>query len=204
MRLAGIAGFALATIWLLDWCQTEVGDSARMTALVVILTVYAVLLAVPFVPGVEIGLTLLMVRGAEMAPFVWLATFLGLSLAFLVGSRTPAAWIEATVRDLGLRRLADQVRRNSGRSSDALLQDLCDRLPGWLAPIVCDYRYVTFAVLLNVPGNAIVGGGGGLALMAGLSRLFKGPAMMLTIALAVTPVPLAVWFFGPNLLPWTQ
>ena len=54
------------------------------------------------------------------------------------------------------------------------------------------HRYVALAVCLNVPGNAVVGGGGGLALLCGLSRQFEGRWFALTIALAVSPLPLLI------------
>jgi hypothetical protein len=51
-------------------------------------------------------------------------------------------------------------------------------------------------VLINVPGNAVIGGGGGLAFAAGMSGVFSVPAFLLTVAIAVLPVPLAIFAFG--------
>lgn len=36
-------------------------------------------------------------------------------------------------------------------------------------------RYVALAVLLNIPGNVVIGGGGGIAFAAGMTRLFSFP-----------------------------
>jgi len=47
---------------------------------------------------------------------------------------------------------------------------------------------------LNIPGNSLVGGGGGIAFIAGLSGLFSYPAYLATILIAVAPVP-AFFFF---------
>ncbi|WP_170941102.1 hypothetical protein [Antarctobacter heliothermus] len=47
----------------------------------------------------------------------------------------------------------------------------------------------------------MIGGGGGILFLTGLSRLFKPAAVALTVALAVMPVPLAVWVFGIDILP---
>jgi hypothetical protein len=55
------------------------------------------------------------------------------------------------------------------------------------------------AVLVNMPGNAFIGGGGGIFFTAGLSRLFLPTQTVLTIVFAVAPVPLAVWAFGIDL-----
>lgn len=38
--------------------------------------------------------------------------------------------------------------------------------------------------------NILIGGGGGIALMAGMSRLFPLPVYLLTVICAVAPVPL--------------
>jgi hypothetical protein len=57
-------------------------------------------------------------------------------------------------------------------------------------------RYLLVALLVNLPGNALLGCGGGIALSPGLSRVFQPAAMVATLAVAVSPVPLAVWTFG--------
>jgi hypothetical protein len=51
---------------------------------------------------------------------------------------------------------------------------------------------LTLAVLLNLPGNIIIGGGGGIALIAGMTRLYSPPTYLTTIAIAVAPVPVIV------------
>ncbi|KKL56965.1 hypothetical protein LCGC14_2240120, partial [marine sediment metagenome] len=43
---------------------------------------------------------------------------------------------------------------------------------------------------------ALIGGGGGICLMAGLSRMFAALPVLVTLAVAVAPVPLVVWFYG--------
>jgi hypothetical protein len=63
------------------------------------------------------------------------------------------------------------------------------------------YRYVNLAVLINIPGNSVIGGGGGIAFVSGLSGTFRTSLAILTIALATAPVPLAIWLFGLK-LPW--
>ena len=53
---------------------------------------------------------------------------------------------------------------------------------------------IRLAVLFNVPGNTIIGGGGGIGLIAGMSRLFPFPKFVLLVCLAITPVPLLFLF----------
>jgi hypothetical protein len=62
------------------------------------------------------------------------------------------------------------------------------------------FRYVALALLINLPGSSLIGGGGGILLLAGLSGLFLPKATFLTLALAVAPVPLLVWLIGPGIL----
>jgi hypothetical protein len=49
-------------------------------------------------------------------------------------------------------------------------------------------RYFIIAILINLPGNTIIGGGGGIALLCGM----KG--FILTIAIASSPIPLLLLF----------
>ena len=51
---------------------------------------------------------------------------------------------------------------------------------------------LVLAVLFNLPGNALIGGGGGIAMMAGMSRLYSFPAYLLLIAVAILPGPILV------------
>jgi hypothetical protein len=81
------------------------------------------------------------------------------------------------------------------------LQVLIEKAPIRFLPFLLRHRYLSLAVALNLPGNFIVGGGGGIALFAGISRLFSVPAFILTVALAVSPVPLAVFLLGRHVLP---
>jgi hypothetical protein len=55
------------------------------------------------------------------------------------------------------------------------------------------------AVAVNTPGNSIIGGGGGIMIIAGLSGIFTPLSTFLTVILAVSPVPLAVIFLGLQL-----
>ncbi|NNU78948.1 hypothetical protein HMH01_00725 [Halovulum dunhuangense] len=157
---------------------------------------YAVLLALPFVPGVEIGLGLLTMFGAMAAPFVYLATVAGLSLSFLCGRLIPAQVLARLARRLGLARLETHLLRLDPLDSAARLELLLRSAPqGWGAMLL-RRRYLALALALNMPGNAILGGGGGIALAAGMSRLFNIPGFLAAVAVAVSPVPILIWALG--------
>jgi hypothetical protein len=58
------------------------------------------------------------------------------------------------------------------------------------------HRYLAVAIALNMPGNLMIGDGGGIALAAGFSRLFSLSWFALTVAVAVAPVPIVVLLAG--------
>ena len=163
-------------------------------------SVYALLLAVPFVPGAEIGIALMATLGPKIAPLVYLCTLAGLSLAFVVGRLIPLDWLIDWFARLQWIRLERQLReiRSVGRKRS--LEMLIESAPRGAGPSLLRYRYLALAVALNLPGNYIIGGGGGIALFAGVSRLFSVPGFLLTIVVAVLPVPLAVMVLGSAFL----
>jgi len=65
-------------------------------------------------------------------------------------------------------------------------------MAGRLVALLFDHRHLTLAVCLNIPGNSALGGGGGLALLCGLSRQFGWRSFLLTVAIATSPVPILV------------
>lgn len=204
LRLSVIVCAALLLYWALDWASKSALSSGReglmLGVIFGLLLAYAVLIAVPFMPGIEIGISLLFLKGAEIAPFVYLATVLGLAAAFAAGRFTPYDWLHSILADLRLKRACALVERLAPMSRQDRLAHLTARVPRWAKPWLLSGRYVMLAVLLNVPGNAVIGGGGGIAFVAGFSRLFRPALAILIIALAVLPVPLTVWISGTEAL----
>ncbi len=210
-RLIWRIGIILAVVLVaklgLDWLMAKIAllesDAAARAMIGLIVTIligYAIILAIPFVPGVEIGIAILMIEGAQAAPFVYLATVFGLSLGFCIGQYVPLERIIRFCRDLYLHRVATLLERIETTPRENRLEAMQDRLPRWIAPALCDYRYVTLGLAINLPGNIALGGGGGIMLAAGISRLFKTRYALLTIGLATLPVPLAVWLLGADIL----
>jgi hypothetical protein len=162
------------------------------TTLAAAILAYVVLMMLPFCPGIEIGLALLVVGGPGMAPLVYLATVAALMLAFLIGRFVPPRIVIEALGLLGLSRARELLLRIEPLGPE---QRLCfllgqerPRLLRWLL----EHRYVAVAIALNAPGNIVIGDGGGIALAAGFSRLFSVRGFALTVMLAVSPVPIAV------------
>lgn len=174
-------------------------DRLRLGMLVVFLLAYALLIALPFVPGVEIGLSLMMMEGPWIAPLIYVSTVAGLSLAYAAGEWIPYARLRRVFADLRLSRACRLLEAVGPLSRDERLAALHARAPVWLRPLATRFRYGLIAILVNLPGNAVLGGGGGILFTVGLSRLFRPVQTVVTILLAVAPVPLAVWLFDIDL-----
>ncbi len=203
-KLAVIAAAAYGIHLIMDWATTLAAGNENLMigVLTALLLAYALLIAVPFMPGIEIGISLLLLKGAAIAPLVYGATVLGLLLAFAAGRSLPHTWLHGVLADLRLKRACLLVDRLAPMSHEERLAHLSARAPRWLQPLIGPWRYPLLAVLINIPGNAVIGGGGGIAFTAGFSRLFRPGWTALTVALAVLPVPLTVWLTGSTrLLP---
>ncbi len=157
---------------------------------------YMGLLAVPFVPGAEIGLAMLAAFGPAIAPLVYVCTVASMTLAFTVGRFLPIERLGQVLAMLRMRRAAAAVARAAHLSDEERLDVLLDVQSARTLRLATRYRYVALALAVNTPGNSVIGGGGGIMLMAGLSGLFSPLATFATVALAVSPVPLAMVFLG--------
>jgi hypothetical protein len=205
-RLAAIVLLAWTIHFLIDWVtsQTELmksGSELRLGIFLVLLLSYALLIAVPYVPGVELGISLLVLEGGRIAPLVYLSTVLGLAAAYAVGAWMPYSSLHRLLADLHLHRacrLLERIQPLDGQARLALLRDL---MPARLARLIVEHRYIALALLINLPGSSLIGGGGGILLVAGLSRLFTSGGVILTILIAVAPVPVLVWAFDMRLAP---
>lgn len=206
-RLALIAVVAVLANYLLGLSMDMARSLPEATSspmqgvvLIAALILYALLIATPFVPGIEIGVALLLLRGASIAPSVYAATVLGLTFAFLLGRYMNEDALTRLLLDLRLRRAGAYVQRVTQLGASSREAELEAMLPRWLALPFLRFRYLTLALLLNVPGNVALGGGGGLMIMAGLSRIYHPIQTLIAIAIAVLPVPLMIWWFGTGML----
>ncbi len=164
------------------------------SALVTLL--YALLLAIPFVPGAEIGISLLMKFGSDVAVVVYGATLAGLTLAYGFGLAFGDRLACDFLWKIGLRRACRFVDDMKVLSPAERLERLENSLPTWLGRYAIRSRYLLLAILINLPGNSLIGGGGGILLVAGLTRVFRPLPTLATLALATLPVPALVYVFG--------
>lgn len=167
---------------------------AAMTLLVALL--FLILSATPFVPGAEIGFGLMMVFGAQIAVLVYLCMVTALWLAFAAGHLLPKSTLTRIFISLKMKRAAVMVRQAEAMSGPERRAFLTQNVPGRFLPFLLKHRYLAIAVLFNIPGNAVLGGGGGIALFAGMSRLYSPLGFCVASALAVAPIPVLFLLFG--------
>lgn len=203
---AAIAGYAAilslgywGSGWLTQTLELEPGNRqliANHGAVWLSLAAYALLLAVPFVPGIEISLGLLSAFGSTVALQVYFATVAAFIVSYWIGRIVPAAVLSSFFRWIGFtsaEALVERLRPLSRKERLALLVEIAPRR---FIPSLVRYRYLALIVALNLPGNAILGGGGGIALLAGLSGLFSFPLYLIAASLSALPIPAAALFLG--------
>lgn len=154
---------------------------------------YVLLMAIPFMPAVEIGLSMLILFGTRIAFLVYVTTVVALLLSYFVGRLLPTEFIAKAFDLFGLARASELVQRIASLPTEERIALLARESPARLAPALLRHRFLALALLLNLPGNVLIGGGGGIALAAGMSWLFPFPAYLLTIVCAVAPVSLIVY-----------
>jgi hypothetical protein len=169
------------------WPQHE---HLLITALWFSIAVYVLWMALPFVPGIELGLALMVMLGAKGVVLVYLCTLVSLSLSFAIGRLIP---LENFARFLGwlhLHKARDLVLKLQPLNPEEKLDFLLETAPSRVVPYLLKHRYFLIAIILNLPGNALIGGGGGIGLVAGMSRLYPFPKYLLLVGFAITPLPL--------------
>lgn len=175
-----LVALAVAGAWVAGQHRVQLDpEHARLldSMVALALVVYVLAMALPFVPGIEIGLALMMLLGEEGIVLVYVATQLALALSFALGRWVPARQVAAAFRWLGMDRAACLLQ--SGASFPSTDRGgLLGRRAG-----------LALAVALNLPGNAVIGGAGGIGMLAGMSRAIPAWRYVLLVAAATTPVP---------------
>ena len=191
--------------WVIEGLDFEITPVNELTVHRIIITsmiTYTILMAIPFVPGAEIGLGVMMILGPKIVPLVYLCTLVSLFLSFMVGRLIPNKSLINFLHDLHLRKASFLLTELEGLDSQQRFDLLIERSPKKFVPFLLKYRYLALLVVINTPGNIVLGGGGGIAMSAGMSRLFAPSLFLFTIAIAVAPIPLFLIIFGANLADW--
>jgi hypothetical protein len=161
-----------------------------VTVLWVAIVVYVLWMALPFVPGIELGLALMIMLGTRGIVLVYFCTLMSLSLSFTIGRLIPLNSFARFLGWLHLYKARDLVLQLEPLNSEEKLDFLLRSAPSKIIPFLVKHRYLMIAVALNLPGNVLIGGGGGIGLISGMSRLYPFPKYILLVSLAITPLPL--------------
>ena len=164
-------------------------ENLMVTAFWLSVVVYVIWMAMPFVPGIELGLALMVMLGARGVILVYLCTLLSLSLSFAVGRLIPLKVFSRFLGWLHLQKAKNLVLELEPLNSEGKLDFLLRTAPSKIITFLLKHRYLMIAVALNLPGNVIIGGGGGIGLIAGMSNLCPFPKYLLFVSLAITPLP---------------
>jgi hypothetical protein len=186
----------------LDFEITPVNEPTVHRIIITSMIMYTILMALPFVPGAEIGLGVMMILGPKIVPLVYLCTLVSLFLSFMLGRLIPDQSLINFLHGLHLRKASFLLTELEGLDSQQRFDLLIERSPKKFVPFLLKYRYLALLAVINAPGNIVIGGGGGIAMSAGMSRLFVPSLFLLTIAIAVSPIPLFLIIFGANFADW--
>lgn len=164
-----------------------------------LIVIYALMVAIPFVPGVTLGVAIMVLFGAKVAFWVWGASVVGMLLAFTVGRSVPPARIAPLLRRL---RMEDRIPFLDPDTPMTDRQRLAGLLGSrlWVRRLI-RWRYLAVSLVAVAPGNVLLGGAGGIALLAGLSKSFRLVPFVLAAALPMLPFYYAVWSSGLDILP---
>jgi len=157
---------------------------------------YILLMALPFMPGIEIGLTLMLFLGSKGVILVYCCTLIALSISFLIGQRIPLQKIAKFLRWLHLKKARDLILEMEPLTPSERVAILHKKAPARIVPHLLNHRYLTIALLLNLPCNAVIGGGGGIGMIVGMSGLITYKRYLLTIAASISTVPIVICLKG--------
>lgn len=134
--------------------------------------IYLLGMCLPFVPGIELGLMLMMLFGLPGIVVVYSATQIALNLAYHLGGRFGQGLEQRIQNGIHSPKTPRIIRflMQSMRRSPALV----------------------FLLLLNLPGNAMIGGAGGISALYGILRVLPPGRFFIVALLATLPVPLTL------------
>lgn len=157
---------------------------------------YILLMAIPFMPAIEVGLGLMLLMGSTGAVLAYLCTLIALSISFFLGRVVPPCVACRFFRWLHLIKACELIGELEPLSHQERLELLHAKAPSKLTPFLLRHRYLAIAIVLNVPGNSLIGGGGGIGLISGMSMIVKFRTYIVVLALAIAPLPLSFFLYG--------
>ena len=157
---------------------------------------YIFLMAIPFMPAIEVGFGLMLLMGGTGAILAYVCTLIALSISFVIGRIVPPRLVCRFFRWLHLFKACELIGELEPLSHQERLELLNAKAPLKLTPFLLRHRYLAIAIALNLPGNALIGGGGGIGFITGMSMIVKFRTYITVLAVAIAPLPLSFFLYG--------
>jgi hypothetical protein len=187
--IRNLASLALVIIGVLLWwfdipellrTFSDSNVQSLIWVLVISSVCYCLLMMLPFVPGVELGFFIMMMFGPESIIGVYVLTVVSLVCSFLIGRHLSAL--------SSLEKLKCNWQKQRAANPAGQIHEFINKTLNLLG----HRPYFSVAMLLNLPGNTILGGGGGIALAAGVSGELTLLRYLITVMLATSVIPLLI------------
>ncbi|WP_341368306.1 hypothetical protein [Yoonia sp. BS5-3] len=206
-RLLALIAMGIAAFWamhlLFAWTEGQ-GDALQLPARLAVLALYALLIGVPFLPSFQVSMAFMILQGPEQVWWIYGATVTGFYIPFLAGWLIPPRFLIRMLHNCGLHKIAALVEDTYALPMGARLDLMREMAPNWIKPLVNKWRYAAFFVALNFPGNVVIGGAGGILLVAGMSRVFAPLAILGIICFCLSTIPIVVTVTGFDILEWLK
>ncbi|MHA7880615.1 MAG: hypothetical protein ACX931_12535 [Saccharospirillum sp.] len=160
------------------WVESNDWPVYRVVAVATVL--YILMLAIPFFPAVEFGWLVMAAFGTVGILAIWLVTPVGVLLAYGMGYwLRDWHWVAA-------------LRQRIAALPDQPPESRRQRALQWVLKRLASHPYLMLVVLINLPGNWMIGGGGGIGLLSGASGLYRPWWFVLVLIPATGFVALAM------------
>jgi hypothetical protein len=166
----------------MQWLQDQ--NQPHIWIIFITALIYAIALSVPFLPAVELGWLVMAAFGPIGILSIWMATPFGLLFAFCIGY-----WLREWPF---IQRLQHRFRT---KVAEATGSSPGDRMLRLASEKLTSHPYIALGILVNVPGNWVIGGGGGIGLMAGASGLYH-PLKFVLVLIPATGVVALLMLIG--------
>lgn len=188
--------------WMFSSLRLDAQSAATLPLvwlLVPVFVVYFITSGLPFVPASEIGFGLLIIFGGEIAPLIVVVSSAGLITSFMIGKFVPKQKLAKLLNWFGFEKAPKFLLKLQDMSTQEKLDHMMQGVSKKWSIALMQYRYLGIIALLNIPGNAVIGGGGGIAFMAGVTGVFSAKGFAISAIIGVMPYPLfffIAWLLG--------
>lgn len=198
-RLLLLAGFMLLLCAIGVWSnqilhhQLWPADSSQNHLFIgALVLIYTICMLLPFMPAIELGLILLAMLDIQGVLMLYLLTVFALSISYTMGRLIPVQVLKRLFLFLHFRKAADLLCASGECDEKQQIDRFLEHAPKRIIPFLLRHRYCVFGVAVNTPGNMLLGGAGGIAMMSGISRLFSFKTFVLSVLISVSPLPVLV------------